>query len=133
MYANAPRARARAVKVKGLKKNLRRMLLSDARIVVSGQRKAYSTLVSMVSWKGSILVYGSVLSAWMPSQVMKSRLMRMANSHHTLDEDGSTVLDPNHLKHIHRTGTPCRPGTGSGSASGCETIESDSSPGEVAS
>ena len=55
-YANAPRARARAVNVKGLKKNLREMVLSDAQIVAFERRKAYSTLVSTVSWKGSILV-----------------------------------------------------------------------------
>jgi len=56
MYANAPRARLRAVKVKGLKKNLGGVLLSDTQVVVSGQRRTYSTLVSFVSWKGSILV-----------------------------------------------------------------------------
>jgi hypothetical protein len=63
---------------------------------------------------------------------MKSFLVCRTSSHRTLDEIGSTAVDPNHLRHVHRTGTPCRPGTGSGSASGGENIGSDSSPGETA-
>jgi hypothetical protein len=54
------------------------------------------------------------------------------DSHRTLDEGGSILTDPNHLKYVHRTGAPRRPGAGSGSASGGESIESDSSPWERA-
>ena len=63
---------------------------------------------------------------------MKRFPMCRTDSHRTLDENGSTVKDPNHLGHVHRTGAPCRPGAGSGSASGGENTESDSSPGEIA-
>jgi len=54
-YANAPRARARAVSVIGLKKNLKGGYCQGFGQCPKRQ-KAYSTLVSIVSWKGSILV-----------------------------------------------------------------------------
>ena len=63
---------------------------------------------------------------------MESFLVCRRSSHRTLDENGSTEGDPNHSKHVHRTGAPRKPGEGSGSASGGEKIESESSPGEVA-
>ena len=61
---------------------------------------------------------------------MKSFAVCRANSHRTLDESRSATVDPNHSKHVHRTGAPRRPGAGSGSASVCEG--SESSPGDTA-
>jgi len=58
--------------------------------------------------------------------------VRGTNSRHTLGENTSTLIDPNHPRHVQRTGVPRRPGAGWASVSGGEMTESESSPGETA-